>query len=232
MNPIVIYHLSPDRDLTRFMKDHFPTCTEKHSDEDGLWILHCRLGFLTTSILLSHNRTTIMSTDEKLVVCAVQVDLRPACETPMVACHRALTLLDRAVSQQQGQSKIDLFVFPELAPIGYSEDTFAKYLPKTKELRDMFVKMDHAFAEKARELQAHICYGSIGWKEGVDGSLVLSIRQKVVDPTGQVIAMYDKIHLCDYGDCAETRFFTAGPNEPVSFAIDGFQFGIIVCADM
>jgi predicted amidohydrolase len=38
----------------------------------------------------------------------------------------------------------------------------------------------------------------------------LTIRQVVVDGTGSVICMYDKIHLCDYGDCAETRYFVAG----------------------
>ena len=171
------------------------------------------------------------SADEHLVLCAFQVDLRPPCETPLIACHRALALLDQAASAAS-QQPIDLFVLPELAPIGYSEDTFAKYLPVTQDIKDMFLKMDHAFADKARQLQAHICYGTIGWKERSDGSFSFSIRQNVVDPAGQFVAIYDKIHVCDYGDCAETRFFEAGPDEPVSFAIRGFRIGIIICADM
>ena len=52
-----------------------------------------------------------------------------------------------------------------------------------------------------------------------------------MDPTGDKIASYDKIHLCDYGDCAETRLFTTG-GTIVSFQIDGWKFGILICADM
>lgn len=44
-------------------------------------------------------------------------------------------------------------------------------------------------------------------------------------------AAYDKICLCDYGDCAETRFFSPG-GAPCSFDCQGFRIGLIVCADM
>ena len=60
-----------------------------------------------------------------------------------------------------------------------------------------------------QDLGCCICYGTIGRK---DDSLEQkhTIRQVVVDSTGLVICMYDKIHLCDYGDCAETRYFEPG----------------------
>jgi predicted amidohydrolase len=172
--------------------------------------------------------------DKELVVCVVQLAMRAASESPLDAALRCTALMDRIAAHQHagGKPTIDLYVLPELAPIGYNEDTFAKYLPKTKELQDMFVEMDHLFAAQAVKLQAHICYGTIGWKlTDNDNNLSFSIRQKVVDDIGTVIAVYDKIHLCDYGDCAETRFFDAGV-EPVSFAINGFRFGLIICADM
>ena len=181
--------------------------------------------------LSSSSSSSSSASPQQLVVCAVQVDLRPECETPLVACHGALALLTRAAASLPSSS-IDLFVLPELAPVGYSEDTFAKYLPTTQTIRDIYVKMEQACAETARQLQAHICYGTMGWKERSDGSVAYSIRQQVVGPNGQVVAVYDKIHLCDYGDCAETRFFTAGPYEPVSFDVKGFRIGIIICADM
>ena len=67
----------------------------------------------------------------------------------------------------------------------------------------------------------------------------LSIRQIVMDRTGTQVAVYDKTHLCDYGVCAETRFFQPGPfSRPVSFEVqtrDGassFRFGLLICADM
>ena len=37
-----------------------------------------------------------------------------------------------------------------------------------------------------------------------------TIRQVVVDRNGSIICKYDKSHLCDYGDCAETRYFHSG----------------------
>ena len=35
------------------------------------------------------------------------------------------------------------------------------------------------------------------------------IRQKVVDDNGLVVTQYDKVHLCNYGDCRETTWFTS-----------------------
>lgn len=55
-----------------------------------------------------------------------------------------------------------------------------------------------------------ICYGTIGDTGITPSEQRLTIRQVVVDGTGSVICKYDKIHLCDYGDCAETRYFVAG----------------------
>lgn len=146
----------------------------------------------------------------------------------MESLQRALVAMTRVASSK----KVDLFVLPELAPVGYSEDTFARYLPSTPQLQAVFCQIDQAFANQARILRAYICYGTIGWKHQADGSLAFTIRQNVLDRNGQLVAAYDKMNLCDYGDCAETRFFQAGPRTPVSFAVDGFRFGLLICADM
>lgn len=149
----------------------------------------------------------------------------------MKATLHALELITSA-AKKADSVKIDLFVLPELAPVGYSEDTFLKYLPRTETLKKMFQDIDLAFAQHAILLKTYICYGTIGWKQKTSGDTVFTIRQKVVDAAGQVVAEYDKIHLCDYGNCAETRFFEAGPNDPVSFQIGRFRCGLLICADM
>lgn len=60
-----------------------------------------------------------------------------------------------------------------------------------------------------------------------------TIRQLVVGPTGEHVTHYDKIHLCNYGDCSESRYFTAGSMQNLSsFNCRGFQVGISICADI
>lgn len=63
----------------------------------------------------------------------------------------------------------------------------------------------------AQELNCYICYGTIGSLElSSGGERAHTIRQNVVGDDGNIVCYYDKMHLCDYGDCAETRFFVPG----------------------
>jgi predicted amidohydrolase len=164
----------------------------------------------------------------EIIVCALQLKMRQPSESFLEASTRVLA----SITNVAKQNKVDLFVLPELSPVGYSEDTFANLLPTTPKLIETYRQIDQAFANQARILQSYICYGTIGRKTRPDGSVGFTIRQIVLDRNGLEVASYDKIHLCDFGDCAETRFFEAGPCEPVSFSIDGFRFGLLICADM
>jgi predicted amidohydrolase len=164
----------------------------------------------------------------EIVVCALQLAMRQPNESLFEASMRVLEVTTRVAHQHN----VDLFVLPELSPVGYSEDTFANLLPTTPKLIETYRQIDQAFANQARILQSYICYGTIGRKTRPDGSVGFTIRQIVLDRNGLQVASYDKIHLCDYGKCAETRYFEPGPREPVSFSIDGFRFGLLICADM
>jgi predicted amidohydrolase len=165
-------------------------------------------------------------------VCPLQVKLRRPEESPLEATFRVLEMMETIAANTE--EKKDLFVLPELCPIGYSEDTFSRYLPVNERNRALYRNIDALFQQAARKLQVYICYGTIGW----DAANRLFIRQVVIDRSGQHAAVYDKIHLCDYGDCSETRFFSPGPvNQAVSFTIDDqkgstFRFGLLLCADM
>jgi len=163
-----------------------------------------------------------------LGICLLQPNLRPPDETPLSATRRVIELARNALKENPN---IDLFVLPELCPIGYSEDTFAKYLPSTPEKQILLKEIDQELGAAAIRFKAAICYGTIGWEEAKDGELKYFIRQIVIDAKGDTVCTYDKIYLCDYGDCAETRFFTAG-QKAVSFSIKGWKFGVIVCADI
>jgi len=172
--------------------------------------------------------------EDVLVIGVVQCPLRPDEQDPLEATSKTVQLMKQATTSNQ--SKIDLFVLPELAPIGYSEDTFQRYLPNTRENQELHHKIHELVVDAAVELHAYICYGTIGVVCDTIAATFMekqhfTIRQVVIDPTGTTVAMYDKMLLCDYGDCAETRFFTPG-KELVSFSIHSFHIGILLCADM
>ena len=66
-----------------------------------------------------------------ITIGAVQPALRDSDTSPQLATHQAIQLIRQTVMKQHenGHRKIDLFVLPEMSPIGYSEGTFQKYLP-------------------------------------------------------------------------------------------------------
>eukprot|EP00339_Tiarina_fusa_P002590 CAMPEP_0117017554 /NCGR_PEP_ID=MMETSP0472-20121206/13688_1 /TAXON_ID=693140 ORGANISM="Tiarina fusus, Strain LIS" /NCGR_SAMPLE_ID=MMETSP0472 /ASSEMBLY_ACC=CAM_ASM_000603 /LENGTH=297 /DNA_ID=CAMNT_0004721947 /DNA_START=99 /DNA_END=992 /DNA_ORIENTATION=+ len=183
-----------------------------------------------------------MPLSERFHACILQPPLRAPDETPAQATEAVIKLMKEAA--QSSESKTDLFLLPELCPIGYSEDTFAKLLPTAaasseegdnkkhtnNNSRDIYRQIDLRLQETARELDCAICYGTVGWNSDTSDTKRF-IRQLVVDDTGSRIASYDKIHVCNYGDCNETRFFTPG-SKAVSFSYRGWKFGILICADM
>ena len=166
-----------------------------------------------------------------LHLCAVQPLLRPPRETPQSALQRIKDqILSIAASTLR---KVDLFVLPELAPIGYSEDTFQNYLPgqNNEKAQAIYQEIQESMAQLAQELKCFLSFGTVG-RNPPNG---FTIQQVVVNPQGEVISRYDKIHLCDYGDCAETRFFRPGSSAPDAtavFEIHGWRLGTIICADM
>lgn len=152
----------------------------------------------------------------------------------------------KANASANANESIDLFLLPELCPVGYSEDTFARFLPTTRENQEMLAEIDGELQQAARDLNCAIGYGTIGWKatgntddandndydhDHDDDAIQCTIRHVVVNAQGTSVASYDKIHVCDYGDCSETRFFTPG-SAPCSFTIHDWTLGFMVCADM
>jgi predicted amidohydrolase len=168
----------------------------------------------------------------KLRIAAVQAYLRPDCQDPIeYTTNHIVPLL-------QSCKEMDLIVLPELCPIGYSEHTFHSYLDDISLHR----RIDDIMSEVARNNSTYISYGRIDScpclilpedsKEEQQLKRRRRIQQVVVNDTGEIIASYDKILLCDYGDCAETRFFAAGQGTLCSFLCRDVRVGILICADM
>ena len=110
----------------------------------------------------------------------------------------------------------------------------------------MYQEFDRFFQLAARKFNTYICYGTVGWSyDNRNMAMVrlglpsLFIRQVVVDRLGTQVACYDKTYLCNYGECAESRYFQPGPaSVPTSFPVYSrdrtcvYRFGLLICSDM
>lgn len=109
---------------------------------------------------------------------------------------------------------------------GYSEHVFGG-LSDLAEDASTAAPCFQVFSQLAKERSSFICYGV----PGLHPESGFTIRQVVLDDSGSVVSMYDKIHLCDFGDGRETKWFR--PGERLSyFDCRGFRIGVLICADM
>lgn len=160
----------------------------------------------------------------KLKIGVVQAPLRPDDMDPASFTQNQVVPLLKSCTVNED---VDLFVLPELCPIGYSQHTFENYLDSP----DVQLQIDEIMAETARACKAYIAYGRISTGQGVCGEKQATIQHVVLNEVGAFIASYDKILLCNYGDCAETRYFSPG-TALCSFSCRGFELGMLICADM
>lgn len=73
-----------------------------------------------------------------IIIAAVQPHLRPNDTDPMSAALHVIKLM----REESKENDIDLFVLPELCPLGYSQDTFDRYLPNDLANVNMLKKID------------------------------------------------------------------------------------------
>jgi len=149
--------------------------------------------------------TAYCDSPSSVTIAAVQPCLRTNDMSPLTSAQRVINIMKDAAQK----SSIDLFVLPELCPLGYCENTFDEYLPNSPTTEKIIREVDDLICAFAKDSGCFVCYGTIGNDNGFPEHR-FTIRQVVVDSTGSVVCTYDKTHLCDYGDCSETRYFAAG----------------------
>lgn len=82
------------------------------------------------------------------------------------------------------------------------------------------------FAELARQTATHLVFGfPLRTKAGV------TICQAVLDPDGQLVGSYNKLHLAQFGASSEANVFTPG-NHLFTFQMKGIKIGLLVCYDI
>ncbi|MFC1567784.1 NAD+ synthase [Pseudomonadota bacterium] len=130
-----------------------------------------------------------------------------------------IELIIDAASQAEDAS-CDLIVFPELAVTGYP--------PEDLLLRPSFMEaarfaVDEVVAASGR------CAVVFGAPRCVDGTLRNSAFIAI---KGELIGVYDKQHLPNYGVFDELRYFTPGSGEDVVFDLNGWRVGVGICEDI
>jgi len=139
---------------------------------------------------------------------------------PRVGDLSANVRLIHDVMQAAEHTRCDVVVLPELAVTGYPPEDLLK--------RPAF--MDEVEAAVAAVVTASrntcVVFGAPRRDGAVLRNSVMLAR------CGQVVGIYDKQYLPNYGVFDERRYFEPGSGEPCQFDVNGWQLGISVCEDL
>lgn len=146
-------------------------------------------------------------------VASIQFEIRDS-ETKEQRLGRMAGLIDACKGSQ-------LIVLPEIWNTGYF--AFDRYEAESENINGETVTL---MSIKARELQSYIMTGSFVEKD--KGKLFNT--SVLINPQGEVIASYRKIHLFGFGS-DETRLLTPG-NRVATVATEFGVFGLATCYDL
>jgi predicted amidohydrolase len=152
-----------------------------------------------------------------------------ACQVavPSIRCaDDKLDHIDRMIakiSAQLNQSSADLMVLPELCTVEYSRQSFER-------LTELAEDLEGPTMEKMRALaMQHQTAVVFGMPRCGGGNYYIS--QIAIGADGDLLACYDKLHICHYGASMEKEFFQRGQSVCV-FSVAGFRFSPIICYDI
>lgn len=119
-----------------------------------------------------------------------------------------------------------LVVFPEYSSY-FTPTMDASWAEHAQGLHGPFVR---ALAELATELGIHVVAGLV---ERIQGEGRVANTVVALDPSGELVAYYRKVHLYDAFGQRESEWIVPGPVEaPQTFAFGGFTVGLQTCYDL
>ena len=129
----------------------------------------------------------------------------------------------RKLVDENIDSDVDLIVLPEVWTCGWACDKFkasADLISDSETIRFL--------SEIAKKYSVNIAGGSfISKKE--DGKYYNTCP--FLNRKGELVAIYDKMHLYSYYGCDEGKYVTCGKN-PVIINVDGIKIGLSICYDI
>ena len=154
-------------------------------------------------------------------ILAAQIQI-PATDTRASQQANIRSSLERLGAQLESHP-VDLVLLPELSTMHYSTENF-QHIDQFSE--ELYGESFELFSSFCRTHNVAVCYG-LARREGAD----TYISHVALGRQGQYLTHYDKIHVAEYGDSSESRYFKRG-NHLAPFEIDGVRAGIIICYDM
>lgn len=120
----------------------------------------------------------------------------------------------------------DIYLLPELSSSGYSVEVFDSLEGLAE---DIDGSSFNAFSDLAKKKNCFICYS---FPRRIQENGGYTICTAVVDRQGELVASYDKLHVCSVGVCCEKDYFSPGQGPLTSFDIDGVKVGLAICYDI
>jgi nitrilase len=158
----------------------------------------------------------------KLTVLGCQIDI-PLMSTDSerdAHVERVAQCVDECLKQKPAE----LVVLPELSSIDYSHDAF-------EQLNALAEPPEGSSFSVWREVaRRHSCYVVYGYAQSLKPGY--TIATAIVNPAGELAAVYHKLHLAQFGDSMEKEYFTAGDRNLVLVDICGFRLSPIICYDI
>jgi nitrilase len=145
-------------------------------------------------------------------------------QIPQVMGNREANI-SAAIKAITAASGHDIYVLPELSSSGYGVDVFRALQDLAEDIKGPSFK---AFSDLARRQRCFICYSF----PRRAGDCKFNISTSVVDRNGDLVAHYDKWHVCSTGVCCEKDYFSPGESPLVAFDVNGIQVGLAICYDI
>ncbi|MBL4790648.1 MAG: carbon-nitrogen hydrolase family protein [Kordiimonadaceae bacterium] len=161
----------------------------------------------------------MMTQSLKLLACQINI---PAM-TSIAERDAHLELSSQKVKTALQAAPVDLVVLPELSSIDYARKTFENLDTLAEPLDGPSFE---CWRQVAQEFNCHVAYSFA--RRGANAHYICLA---VVNPMGELVGHYDKLHLAQYGASMEKEYFQRG-DHLLTFKIRGLTFAPIICYDL
>ncbi len=158
----------------------------------------------------------------RLTILAGQISI-PAIETAASRDTHLKLTADKA-SKHLNADSADILLLPELSSLDYANATFAN-------LAEVAEEDDGSSYQTWSDIaKAHNCWVLYGYARRCTNGY--SIATGVVNPSGELKGVYEKLHLAQFGASEEKDYFNTAGKQLVVFECNGFRLAPIICYDI
>ncbi|WP_438996149.1 carbon-nitrogen hydrolase family protein [Candidatus Puniceispirillum sp.] len=162
-----------------------------------------------------------MTANDTITLLGCQIDIPAMTSAAERDAHLAVTA--KKVRKQLSYQHADLVVLPELSSIDYARASFDCLDQLAEPLTGASFEI---WRDVARECGVFISYSFA--RQDQNGCFICVA---IINPDGELIGHYDKLHLAHYGASMEKDYFTRG-SHLFTFRVRGFCLAPIICYDI